>query len=545
MLCAVRFWLTDTVTKQELRGLLKERRAAIPPEEKKKLDAQIVDRIAASDEFCHASAVLLYAPLAGEINLLPLVRLARAKGIPVAFPRCDTASQTMQFYILDPTARLQEGAYHIPEPPADAPLCNPDAHALCILPGLTFDLAGARLGYGKGYYDRFLTDFPGVRAGAVYEQVIVKRVPTEAHDISVSILFTDRSVHSCASAPIQAQTAMQKSAFSRASDAVRAKSISLIASLHQALNREKSSSVRALHAPPILVCTTFLLLLLSRLLDTHLTDRNNEYVVVILLQVLIFAIPAVVYGKLRGEAFSERIRMRLPRPEHLWYMVCILFVMISASMLCGILTGGISSLSGNFTLYDTFVARAGRGGAEMIYLLLAYCALPAFCEELVYRSILCAEYERFGVAVSILVSALFFSMLHFSFPLFFTYFVLGILLAGAMYTTRSFFTAFALHLLYNVFCLFGQPYLSAFYVYAGSHEIFIFCLVVILLLFGAFAAGEARKIYHRYARANLDSSYTVPIAAKEIPLRLLRALLSPATALALVIWLVMAILKSL
>ena len=65
----------------------------------------------------------------------------------------------MRFYVLEPDARLVRGAYGIAEPAPDAPLCEPDAHTLCILPGLSFDTCGNRIGYGKGYYDRFLADF--------------------------------------------------------------------------------------------------------------------------------------------------------------------------------------------------------------------------------------------------------------------------------------------------------------------------------------------------------------------------------------------------
>ena len=126
--------------------------------------------------------------------------------------------------------------------------------------------------------------------------------------------------------------------------------------------------------------------------------------------------------------------------------------------------------------------------------------------------------------------------------LFPAYLFLGILLAGAMYVTRSFLAAVLLHLVYNLFCLFGQPYLSAFYVNAGSNDIFLFCLVVLFLLFGAFVTGEARKIYHRYARANLDSSHTPAVPLREQPRVLARALLSPAVAVCAVVWLIVAIL---
>ena len=180
--------------KQELRAQLKEKRNAISPDEKKRMDRAIVERIAASREFRDASAVLLYAPHGSEIDLLPLARLSRKIGKTVAFPRCDTASNTMQFYILEPDARLVMGAYRIPEPAPNAPLCQLDEHTLCILPGLTFDKSGKRLGYGKGYYDRFLSNFSGLSIGVTFASLVAERVPTDKYDVPVDVIITEEGV---------------------------------------------------------------------------------------------------------------------------------------------------------------------------------------------------------------------------------------------------------------------------------------------------------------------------------------------------------------
>ena len=524
------------MNKKRLRQALKDKRAALSPETKKAWDAAIVKHIAASPEFQNASALLLYAPLKGEIDLLPLVRIARAAGKPVAFPRCDTESCTMQFYELTAEKRLIPGAYGIAEPPADAPLLHPDAKALCILPALSFDLNGNRLGYGKGYYDRFLADFPGITLGAVYASFLLRTVPTEAHDRPVALLFTERGrqkAPSAGSAP---------SPWRRLRSTFTQKQTASAASAPRTPKNWKEYALTlfhgALHTPPILVLSIYLLLLLARPIEARL-DRTTEYAGVILLQLLIFLLPAVLYGKLRGAGLSQRIRLRLPRPEQLWFLLCTLVLMVTGSLLTSILTGGIASLSGNFTLYETFTAHYSGSPMQILYVILAYALLPALCEELVFRSILCAEYEGRGVAVAITVSSLFFAMLHFSFPHFLTYLVLGLLLAFAMYTTRSFFSVLLLHLVYNVFCLFGQPYLSAFYVNAGSNRIFIFCLVVLFLLFAAFAAGEARKIYHVYAKNNADSSYTKPLPVKELPRAFLTAIFTPATAGCLLLWVIL------
>ncbi|MBR3895211.1 MAG: 5-formyltetrahydrofolate cyclo-ligase [Clostridia bacterium] len=552
--------------KKRLREALKQKRASLDETQKREWDRAIIKKIAASRQFQTASALLLYAPTRGEINLLPLVRLSWQMGKTVAFPRCDVETTTMHFYLLAPGAKLVRGAYGIAEPPQDAPLCVPDENTLCILPALTFSLAGDRLGYGKGYYDRFLEHFPGMTAGAAYQAFLVKRVPTEEHDRAVQTLFTERGAvklsrdEGAESASRETETQETRedaqgakpaetprtSLWKRLWKGIFSRAVSGTAVAVAAVGGDQehtAPAARVLHAPPILVAVTFVLLLLSRLIDTALTDRRTAYLMVILLQLLIFFAPALVYVLKREKGFAKRLRIRLPSPKHLWFIFCMLAVMISGGLLCGILTGGISSLTGNFTLYDTFVARTDGSFAETVYVILAYGVLPAVCEELIWRGILCAEYEGFGAGVSILLSAIFFAMLHFSFPLLLSYLFLGLLLAGVMYATRSIIAAMLLHLCYNLFCLFGQPYLSAFYVTAGSNEIFVFCLVVILLLFGAFAAGEARKIYHVRARRNTDASYTAPLPLRRLPKQLWRAVASPAAAVCAVIWLVMSILN--
>ena len=529
--------------KMTLRGVLLQKRAEFSREERREMDRDIAAGMIDSPLFKNASMLLIYAPLENEINLLPLAHVARKRGIPVAFPRCDKETNTMQFYILPEGQKLTPGAYGIPEPPEDTPVCVPDKRALCVVPALSYDLSGNRIGYGKGYYDRYLATFPGVTVGATYAAMLLKSVPTEAHDLPVDWLFTERGAFHCQEIAAAENTPVVKKEEPAKKDKPTSKWQQIYDRVMNGANRlggGKEGNLKPLHAPLLLVLCNFILLLVSRLVNAQLLDRDNEFVGIILMQVLIFIIPAILYCKLRGESFAERIRLRPPRLSHIPFLLCLLVVMISGSLLTSILTGGIRSLEGNFTLYNAFVARTGTP-AEAAYAILAYALLPAVGEELTYRSILCSEYEGRGVGVSIAASALWFSMLHFSLEHFLTYLFLGVLLACAMYTTRSFLAPILLHICYNVFCLFGQPYLSAFYVNAGSNEIFIFCVVVLFLLFAAFAAGEARKIYHIHAKKNVPSNYTQALPWRRLPATLLETLLSPVAAVCLVVWLITSI----
>ena len=530
--------------KQELRAKLRARRDAIPTDQAKEQGARLCKHLISSPLFQNTDLILLYAPIKNEVNILHLVREARTKNIPVAFPVCDPETNTMVFRILDVDKRLNPGAHNIPEPPQDAPIAVPTNRTLCVVPGLAFTLDGVRMGYGKGYYDRFLKDFPGITVGATYEAMLCKRLPSESHDLPVSYLATERGIIRCKRKKIE-----KKKPFELLVSEYLEKALSWLRSLQPikgeltAQGKEAKSEVRALHLPPALVLCCFILLILARIVDTMLLKRGSETIGTILLQIVVFVIPAVLYSALRGEKFTKRIRLTPPRVSHLWFILCILMVMITGSMLLSIITGGISSLSGGLVLYNTFSAQSSGDFIGIASLIFAYVLVPAFCEEMVFRAYLCAEYEHLGVGVSLTASALFFAMLHFSFRLFLTYFFLGILLAAVLYATRSFFAVFALHFLYNLFCLFGQPYLSAFYIHAGSNEIFMFCVITLFLLFAAFALGEARKIYHIYARANLPSDYTVKRPLKTVPKDLVRALRSPIALACAAIWLVMAIIN--
>lgn len=537
------------MTKNELRAAQKLLRSAIPPDEKKELDRAIVEHLLSSDLFRDASVLLLFVPLEGEVGILPLAREARKLGKPIAFPRCDRETTSMRFYYLSADERLTPGAYGIPEPPDGAALCEPDESALCVLPGLSFDAYGNRLGYGKGYYDRYLASYPGRTVGAVYDALTVEEVPTDAYDIPAQWIVTEKGLfpalprsgdpdpdaESGKDSGGKAPRGGKLGAFWRKTVQPAGKKLGA----YFADAFRESGGVKAPVAPPLLALTVFLLLILARAVDGRFLDRGSAAVGTSFLLLLIFLVPAVLYCRLQGEKFFARIRPRPVRPEHFPFLLFILVVMLSGGMLCDILTGNLSA--SGYTLYGTFSARTGGGAAEILAAILAYAILPALCEEIVFRAIFCIGYEHLGSPVAIVVSALFYAMLPFSFAGFPTYFVLGLLLATSAYATRSLVAPVVLHFFYQLFCLFGEPYLSAFYVNAGSTEIFLFVLVVIFLLFSAFAVGEARKIYHLLAVRNADMSYTVPLSAREFPRTLIRSLRTPIPAVCLVVWIVMSI----
>ena len=265
----------------------------------------------------------------------------------------------------------------------------------------------------------------------------------------------------------------------------------------------------------MLVLATYVLMLLSRLIDFAFINRENEYFSIVMLQMMIFLLPGALWCKFSGEKYTQKLRLKLPAFNTLPFMIAATFVLISGSVLISVLFGGLDSLSHNFSLYDTFISKDNGTVSSKLYLLLAFAALPAICEEFVYRGILCCEYERGSVMRSVIISSAFFALLHFNVINIPVYMFAGAILALTMYATRSLIGAMIVHFLYNLFGLFAQPYMSALYSITGSPEFFVFLTAVIFFASAAVFCGQASKLYRQYLYRGESAAYRMPVIKKK------------------------------
>lgn len=276
------------------------------------------------------------------------------------------------------------------------------------------------------------------------------------------------------------------------------------------MQKSNNSEKNIVLQPTALVLTTYILLIFTKIIDVNLINRDNEYMSVVILQMMIFLIPAVLWCRISGEKYVRSLRLSLPRADSVAIIIAAALVMASGGILLSLLFGGLESLSQNFSLYDTFISKDDGTAPVKLYLVLAYAALPAVCEEFVYRGILCHEYEKGGVLRAIFISALFFGLLHFDLQNLPMYIFAGVILAMTMYSTRSLFGAVIAHFLYNLFGLFGQPYINTFYNITKSTKLFVFVLGVIFLASAAVFCAEASRLYKKYLANSYSSSYRKP-----------------------------------
>ncbi len=188
--------ITSDEEKDSLRKRFKQLRRSMPPEKKENAEAIIQRNIILHPYYQMAPSIFLYIAKENELSTKTVCTDALAAGKQVAVPRC-CGNGEMEFFPISSLDDLVPGAYGILEP-KETILCPiyPEESSLCIVPGLGFDLQGYRLGYGKGYYDRYLSRFPHMHtAGLCYEENKAYQLPAEPHDRHVDVLFTEQAIY--------------------------------------------------------------------------------------------------------------------------------------------------------------------------------------------------------------------------------------------------------------------------------------------------------------------------------------------------------------
>ena len=181
--------------KKSLRAECKEFRRLLPFGEKLQKDEEIFRRLTALPEYQQAKLVLTYVSTPIEVSTFRLISAALAAGKRVAAPRCAAGKIAMDFYEIHSMDDLEKATFSVLEPKLGrCPKIVDFTGSVCIIPGLAFDAEGYRLGYGKGYYDRFLNGYHGYNIGICYNGCMKSRLPHGRYDVGVDVLVTEKFV---------------------------------------------------------------------------------------------------------------------------------------------------------------------------------------------------------------------------------------------------------------------------------------------------------------------------------------------------------------
>ncbi len=251
---------------------------------------------------------------------------------------------------------------------------------------------------------------------------------------------------------------------------------------------------------PLLAFVMYLLMALSTLTDIEkLGQRDNVFLAVIILQIVIFIIPGILYCRFRGKGFTENLRFNPFNPNKLWLSVCAFFVLAFGSALVKLGLYAVGYYSRQYTLYENYLPNDASSIANLLYIIIAIAIIPAVTEEFVFRGIILGEYTGMGTkpTTAVMLSAAMFAMLHFNLYQFPVYFYGGIVLGYVAVITNSVMCAMIVHLLNNVFSLLFEPQLLRLISQTDSPVFVLFVLAIIFFVFLVLFLGATEKIYYR------------------------------------------------
>ena len=174
--------------KTDLRSTVRQRKQAMTAEDIRTRSNKLCSQVLQTEVYHTCKTVYGYLPFNQEVDLLFLMHKALDDGKQVALPKC--FGKEMRFILVSDLSRIQYSRFGAPEPMDDAPVAR-DESALVIVPGLVFDRRGYRIGYGGGYYDRFLALEPNHPTIALcYDFQLLNALEPEPHDIPVDMVFS-------------------------------------------------------------------------------------------------------------------------------------------------------------------------------------------------------------------------------------------------------------------------------------------------------------------------------------------------------------------
>lgn len=183
--------------KQDIRAAARKKRSDMPQEMRRDMDNRIAANVRKLYQYKAAKAILIYVSTAIEIDTKQIILNAWYDGKKVAVPRCIPGTRDMEFHYINSFDDLSPGTFSVLEPSENAPIVEDFDGCLMVLPAITVDADGYRLGYGKGYYDRYMSRFKGFSVVLCYTSELIGRLHRGRYDAPACAIITEKRIKSC------------------------------------------------------------------------------------------------------------------------------------------------------------------------------------------------------------------------------------------------------------------------------------------------------------------------------------------------------------
>ncbi|WP_303970174.1 5-formyltetrahydrofolate cyclo-ligase [Sporosarcina ureae] len=184
--------------KQKLRKQVIQQLHQLTPSDHERKSASIVEKVLASDEFKYAETIGITLSRFPEVDTHHLIEVAWQAGKRIAIPRCIDSTREMDFRLIDSFDQTEVVYMDLKEPKIElTESVKPEEIDLQIVPGVVYSETGYRIGFGGGYYDRYLINFPFETISLAFDCQIRDNIDIEEHDIPVSYIYTDEHIIDC------------------------------------------------------------------------------------------------------------------------------------------------------------------------------------------------------------------------------------------------------------------------------------------------------------------------------------------------------------
>lgn len=182
------------MTKDQIRERMRHERRTLSSEFLTVSGTEISNRILDCGSIRQATTVMLFLPSFNEPQIDEVFARLWDISIKTAVPVSDTDNFTITPYLIDDLNYVRKGAYGIREPIKTHAIAIADIDT-AVIPGVAFSKNGDRLGFGKGYYDRFLAEFRGVKHGVCYDFQVLDTLPAAPHDVKMDTIITEKRIY--------------------------------------------------------------------------------------------------------------------------------------------------------------------------------------------------------------------------------------------------------------------------------------------------------------------------------------------------------------
>ncbi|WLR49791.1 5-formyltetrahydrofolate cyclo-ligase [Bacillus tianshenii] len=184
--------------KKQFRRRMKQRLNQITVETHKVWSQCITEKLVDHPFYKDANTIGITVPMPSEVNTWSIIEHAWKAGKGVAVPKCIPSERKMNFHLFTSSSQLEEAYAGLYEPIShETERVDKNDIDLLVVPGLCFDERGYRLGFGGGYYDRFLEGYQNRTAALAFEIQVLTYIPTEQYDLAVETLITNKKVWMC------------------------------------------------------------------------------------------------------------------------------------------------------------------------------------------------------------------------------------------------------------------------------------------------------------------------------------------------------------